>query len=278
MKRLLTLFALLLVAFSALPASAQQYDLPPRPEGPVLDSAQMLSPATVATLDQRLRDYNRQTGRSIVVVTVPDLGGATIEPYATAMFNAWGIGGDQRDMGLLLLIARDDRKMRIEVGYGLHPWFGGIMSGIVIDEVMRPRFQSGDFDGGVTAGVDAILEHLSRAPEDAVAIAEAQEAAARQERESGGFPVGTLIWLAFIVFFFVLPIISGGGRRRYRSRVGGMVGDIILWEAGKAIGRGLSGGGGSSWSGGGGFGGGGGGGFGGFGGGSSGGGGASGGW
>lgn len=272
LRNLLLVLAMLLASLAALPAAAQNYNFPPRPEGPVLDSADILSPATEAALDQRLRDYNRATGRSIIVATVPDLGGSTIEPYATALFTEWGIGGAGRDMGLLLLIARDDRKMRIEVGYGLHPWFGGIMSGIVVNEVMTPRFREGDFDGGVTAGVDAILAHLANAPEDAAAIEEAAEAAAAQEREGGGFPIGTLIWLAFIFFFFVLPALSGGGRRRYRGGAGGAIGNIILWEAGQAIARGASSGGSS------GFGGGGGGGFGGFGGGMSGGGGASGGW
>ena len=213
------------------------------------------------------------------MATVPDLGGSAIEPYATALFTEWGIGGAERDMGLLLLIARDDRAMRIEIGYGLHPYFGGIMAGRVINDVITPAFRNGDFDGGVTQGVDAIIAHLANSPEDAIAIEEAAQAAAEQERSEGGFPIGTIIWLGFLFFFFILPAIAGGSRRRYRrGGVGGVVGDIILWEAGKAIARGASSGG-SSWGGGGGWsGGGGGGGFGGFGGGMSGGGGASGGW
>ncbi|KLI63321.1 TPM domain-containing protein [Aurantiacibacter marinus] len=262
----------------ALPATAQTYDFPQRPDGPVLDNADMLSPATEADLDARLREHNARTGQAIIVATVPDLGGAIIEQYATALFTEWGIGGAKRDTGLLLLIARDDREMRIEIGYGLHPYFGGIMAGRVINDVITPRFKSGDFDGGVTQGVDAILNHLANSPEDAIAIEEAAQAAAENERSEGGFPIGTLIWLGFLFFFFVLPMLNGrGSRRRYRSGVGSAVGDIILWEAGKAIARGASGG--SGWGGGGGFGGGGGGGgFGGFGGGMSGGGGASGGW
>ena len=276
-----------LFAAIAIPAAAQNYDFPPVPDGPVYDGADILSPQTEADLDRRLRDYNRETGHAIIVATVPNLGGSPIEPYATALFSDWGIGGAERDTGLLLLIAQEDRRMRIEVGYGLHPYFGGIMSGRVINDVITPRFKAGDFDGGVTQGVDAILAHLERSPEDAVAIEEAAQAAAEQERQSGGFPIGTLIWLAFLFFFFILPAFRGRGRkRRYRrSGVGGAVGDIILWEAGKAIARGASGSrnrGGGSWGGGGfgggGFGGGGGGGFGGFGGGMSGGGGASGGW
>ncbi|MCL9998996.1 MAG: TPM domain-containing protein [Erythrobacter sp.] len=270
-------------------AAAQAQDYPPRPDGPVYDGANILSPATEAKLDTELRAYNAQTGRAIIVATVPSLGGASIETYATTLFtDKWGIGGEKRDTGLLLLIAPTERKMRIEVGYGLHGWFGGIMAGRVINDVIAPRFKEGNFDAGVTDGVAAILAHLAKAPEDAIAIEEAAQAAAAQKsRSDGGFPVGVLIWLAFMFFFFLLPILAASGRRRkYRSKGDGPWGsrdlgdtarDVILWEVGSAIARGIINSGGRG-GGGGGFGGGGGGGFGGFGGGSSGGGGASGGW
>ena len=233
-----------------------------------------------------MRAYNRDTGRAIIVATVPTTGGESIESYATRLFSTWGIGGAERDMGLLLLIARDDRKMRIEVGYGLHGYFGGIMAGRVIRDTITPRFKEGNFDAGVTDGINAIIAHLANSPEDAIAIEEAAQAAQAERSSSGGFPVGALIWLGFLFFFFVLPILRGIGKsRKYRAKGKGPWGargkhddidgsggldtgaaSIILWEIGKAIAS--SGG----------SGGGGGGGFGGFGGGSSGGGGASGGW
>lgn len=275
MSKSLSIIMAIWLALVSSVAIAQNY--PPVPTGPVYDGADILSPATEAALDARLRDYNRETGRAIIVATVPTINGQPIEPYATALFSEWGIGGAKRDQGLLLLIAKEDRKLRIEVGYGLHPYFGGIMAGRVINDVITPRFKAGDFDGGVTAGVDAIVEHLARSPAEAAAVAEAAEAAAAQESSEGGFPIGALFWIAFLFFFFILPMLRGGKRRRYRSGVAGAVGDIILWEAGKAIARGLSDSDSGGW-GGGGFGGGGGGGFGGFGGGMSGGGGASGGW
>lgn len=290
-------FALVLAAAGWAGIAAAQ-DMPARPDGPIYDGADILSASTEAQLDAALRDYNRETGNAIIVATIPSLGGEPIEPYATRLFGEWGIGGEKRDTGLLLLIARDDRRMRIEVGYGLHPYFGGIMSGRVIRNTITPRFKQGDFDAGVTEGVAAILTHLENSPEDAVAIAEAAEAAENQRsRSDGGFPIGTLIWMGFLFLFFVLPILRGrGSRRKYRSKGEGpwgkrggdrggdrgrdwkdTAGDIILWEVGSAIARGALRGGGGSGFGGGGFGGGGGG-FGGFGGGMSGGGGASGGW
>lgn len=286
LRRLLLLLAGLLSLASAAAAQAQDY--PPVPAGPVYDGANILSPATEAQLDAELRAYNAQTGRAIIVATIPDLGGANIESYATGLFSTWGIGGEKRDTGLLLLIARDDRKLRIEVGYGLHGYFGGIMASRVINETITPRFKEGNFDAGVTDGVAAILAHLAKSPEDAIAIEEAVQAAAQQRsRSDGGFPIGGLIWIAFIVFFFVLPLLAGRSRRRkYRAKGDGPWGsagrdfgdtarDIILWEVGSAVLRGvLSGGDDDGWGGGGGSGGG----FGGFGGGMSGGGGASGSW
>ena len=287
---------LLLAGLFWLAGAAHAQDYPPRPDGPVYDGANILSPATKAQLDQQLRTYNAETGRAIIVATVPSLGGASIESYGSTLFtNKWGIGGAGRDMGLMLLIAPNERKMRIVVGYGLHGWFGGIMAGRVINDVIAPQFKKGDYDAGVTDGVNAILAHLAKTPEDAVAIEEAAKAAQAQEsRSDGGFPFGVLIWLAFVFFFFVLPILSSiGRRRRYRSKGNGPWGsrglgdtarDVILWEVGSAIARGIINnagrGGGSDWGGGGGGGsfGGGGGGFGGFGGGADGGGGASGGW
>ncbi len=267
---------LIVLAATLTSVAVQAQDYPNRPTGPIYDGADMLSTETEAALDARLRDYNRETGRAIIVATVPDLGGSPIEPYATGLFAEWGIGGAERDQGLLLLISRDDRRMRIEIGYGLHPYFGGIMAGRVINDIITPRFKAGDFDGGVTEGVDAILTHLARSPADAAAVAEAAEAAAAQEQSEGGFPIGALFWIAFLLFFFILPAFAGGKeKRRYRgSGLGDVAGNIILWEVGKAIASGLSDNDGGGWGGGGG----GGGGFGGFGGGMSGGGGASGGW
>jgi uncharacterized protein len=279
LRRLLTLLGVL---WLALGASAQAQDYPPRPRGPVYDGADMISPGTEAALDRRLRDYNRETGRSLVIATVPNMGGVPLETYSIGLATEWGIGGAERDQGLLLLIARDEKDIRIEVGYGLHPYFGGIMAGRVIRNEITPRFKEGDFDGGI---IDAITAHLAKSPEEAAAIEEAARAAEAQEIAAGDgdFPFGFLIWIAFIVFFFVLPAIFRGGRRYRgggRGGVGEAVGNVLLWTAVNAAmnsGRG----GGSSWGGGGGGfggGGGGGGGFGGFGGGSFGGGGARGGW
>ena len=276
MTKLLQLAATLLAALvlAASPAFAQA-ELPPVPEGPVYDGANLLSPETEAMLDARLRQLPVDTGNTIVVATVPSLGGETVERYATRLYETWGIGSEERDTGVLLLVAPEERKVRIEVGYGLHPTVTDIWSGRTIREVITPRFKQGDMEGGIVAGVDALVEQVSLAPEDAIAQAEAAEIAER-ERQDGGSVGGFIFWVVMILFFMVLFGRGGRGRRYRRGGVAGAVGEVILWSAINHASRGGFGGGGG---GGGGFGGGGGGGgFGGFGGGMSGGGGASGSW
>jgi uncharacterized protein len=275
---LILVWLALLAAIVAAPAAAQ-LKLPPRPEGPVYDAANILPDVDERLLDTRLRDYNERTGRALVVATVPSLEGTTVEDYAVRLYQAWGIGGAETDAGLLLLVAPNERKVRIEVGYGLHQYVTDILSGRIIREQITPRFKAGDYPGGINAGIEALITQLDRDPADAKAVAEAA-AASERTREKQGFPLGTLLWFGFLFLFFILPMFSRmRGGRRYRGRGSGVaegVGQVILWSAiNSAMNSGRGGGGG--WGGGGGFGGGGGG-FGGFGGGMSGGGGASGSW
>lgn len=274
MRRLAAIFALLL----ALASQVAWAQLPARPEGPVADYANVLTPADKAALDARLRDYAVATGRAVIVATVPTLDGEEIEPYAQKLAESWDIGGAKSQNGVLFLIAPNERKLRIATARGVDVRLTDIMSGRIIRDVVVPRFKSGDLSGGIVAGVDAIIQQLDLDPAQAQAIAEAQAAAERARQADGGFPIGALFWLVFVFLFFILPMMRGGRRRRSRSPWGNAARDIILWEAGKAIARGISDNDGG-WGGGGGFGGGSGG-FGGFGGGGGGfsGGGASGGW
>ncbi|QDH36144.1 TPM domain-containing protein [Porphyrobacter sp. YT40] len=271
----------------AAPLAAQSF--PARPDGPVLDAAQIIPDGEEAAIDRKLRDYTAATGRVIVVATVPSLEGADPAVYARDLAETWDVGGAETEEAALLLIAPTEREMWITTARGVQDRLTDLFTGQVVRNTLRPAFREGDFGGGIDRATDQMIERLNLSPADAKAIAEA-EAAARANGSEGGFPVGVLIWLAFIFFFFVLPIFAGRGRRRkYRAKGTGPWGsrgrdaadtarDIILWEVGSAVARGLLSGGGRG--GGGGFGGGGGGGFGGFGGGGGGfnGGGAGGGW
>ena len=277
-------FACLAVALALVvgtAANAQAF--PPRPDGPILDQADLLPPAEEAALDTKLRDYNRTTGRAVIVATVNSLGGLDEESYARELAQEWGVGGAETEQGVLMLVAPNERRVFISTARGVQGTLTDISAGRIVRNIITPAFREGDFAGGISAGVDQIIERLNMDPADAAAIDEAEAAAEQTRQREGGFPFGGLIWLGFIFFFFILPAMRGGKRRRYRRRSGpwgSAARDIMLWEAGKSIARGLDndhGGWGGGGFGGGGFGGGG---FGGFGGGGGGfnGGGAGGGW
>lgn len=271
MRQIAFLFAMLAALVSSPALAAPDF---PELTGRVVDNADLLSPAQEAELTSKLEALESQSQRQFVVATIPDLQGYDISDYGYQLGREWGIGDAERNDGALLIIAPNERKVRIEVGYGLEPVLTDGLSGLIVQQQILPRFRDGDMAGGIIAGANAVVQQLQLPDEEAQRIA--QEA--NQKRESdGGFPVGALIWIVFILIFFILPMLRGGRRRR---RFGGAVGDIILWEVGSAIARGAMNGG-NDWGGrssggfGGGFGGGGG--FSG-GGGSFGGGGASGGW
>lgn len=269
----------------AAPGAAQSF---PKFTGYVVDAANVLPPDAEAQLTAKLDALFRDTKRQLVVATVPDLQGYPIEDYGYRLGRAWGVGLRDVNNGAILLVAPNERKVRVEVGYGLEPVLTDAFSGRVIAEQIVPRFRAGDLPGGVSAGTDALVAQLRAAPDEAKARTDAAAAAYERERRTrtqgsgGGVPVSLLFW-GVILFFFVLPALFGGGRRRGRRYRGGGGGawPIVLWSVANELNRGSRGGWGGGW-GGGGFGGGGGwgggGGFGGGGGGSFGGGGASGSW
>ncbi|MEO0590733.1 MAG: TPM domain-containing protein [Pseudomonadota bacterium] len=288
-----------LFSLLASPLSAQSF---PDLSGRVVDQANILPAETEAQLTAQLQALETQSNRQLVVATVASLEGYDISDYGYRLGREWGIGQEGEDNGAILLVAPNERRVRIEVGYGLEGYLTDALSALIIQNVILPEFREGNMPGGVVAGSEAIIAQLQLPPEEAAKVASQATERRSQAQNDGGFPVGALIWLVFMFLFFVLPIIRGGSRRRrYKKRKKGPWGkrddddddwdddddgwgrtarDIILWEVGTAIARGALGGGRSSggWGGGGSFGGGGfGGGFSG-GGGSFGGGGASGGW
>src|SRR5690348_18453904 len=107
------------VLAAVLGAGTALAEIPPRPAGPILDQADLLPPAGEAALDAKLRAYTESTGRALMVVTVASLDGEDIDTYGPALGQAWGVGGKAADQGAILLVAPSERKLRIEVGYGL---------------------------------------------------------------------------------------------------------------------------------------------------------------
>ena len=148
------LAALLLTA-----AAAAALDVPFL-SGRVNDNAEVLNDATRRSISERLKAHEDKTGDQIAVLTVPSLEGESIEEYAVKVFEAWKLGNKGKDNGVLIIVAPKDRRMRIEVGYGLEGTLTDLAAGRIVRNVMTPRFKSGDYNGGVDAGVQAILALL----------------------------------------------------------------------------------------------------------------------
>ena len=265
---------LLLSLLLAVPAAAQTF---PKLTGRVVDQAGLLTHAQVVDISTKSEALEAASGRQFVVATVNSLEGRTIEDYGYRLGRAWGIGQEQKDDGVILLVAPNERKVRIETGYGARVFLTDAVSSVIIRTSILPRFKAGDMGGGIVAGSDQIISMMQLpAAEAAKRAQEIGTSEARRDKRSGaGFiPV---IFIVVIFFTIIGSIASRAGGKRYRRRRGGISPWVILWGLNE-ISRASRGGGG--WGGGGFGGGGGGGGFGGFsgGGGSFGGGGASGGW
>ena len=240
----------------AAPAAAQTF---PKLTGRVVDQADIIPPAEEANLGAQLEQLEKTTGHQLVVATVNSLEGNDVSDYGYKLGRDWGIGGKDNNDGVVFLIAPNERRMNISVGYGLEPVLTDALSGRIIRDDVTPKFKAGDYPGGIQAGVDAIAQQIQLPPEEAAARAAAADKAARDRADDGDF--GGLFFIGFIVFFFfILPMLSafrGRGKRHRRNRPWGGA-PIIIWGDNDWGGGGGSswGGGGSSWGGGGGFGGG----------------------
>jgi uncharacterized protein len=245
---------LLLTLLVLLPATVWAQSTPEFPEltGRVVDRAEMLSPQVEARLSQMLQAHEQASTEQVVVVTVPNLQGYPIEDYGYQLGRHWGIGQEGEDNGALLIVAEEERKIRIEVGYGLEGRLTDADSSVIINRIITPAFRQGDFQSGIVNGAAAMIQVLGGEP---MAAPQSQQPVALQEKPKAGMVALFFIIMMAVVFF----IGSRGGR-------GGRGGAALL---GAALLGGAMGGRGGGGFGGGGFGGGGGG---------FGGGGASGGW
>jgi uncharacterized protein len=251
MRFLAAILAFLCLATPAL--SAPKF---PALTGRVVDGANILSPATRQSLDSKLAALEAKNARQLVVVTLPSLQGYEISDFGYQLGRAWGIGQAKLNNGALLIVAPTERKVRIEVGYGLEPVLTDAFSSIIIQTQILPKFRNRDYDGGVTAGVDALIAQLSL--ETSAAEAKAAQAAAQLQNRGGGEDAGIIpfIILIIVVIFIVRGLFGGGGGggsgfggRRNRDSLLPL---LILSSLGGGRGGGWSGGGGGSWGGGGG--------------------------
>jgi len=198
------------VVLLAAPARAE-LSFPPL-TGRVVDAAQMLSPAVEQRLDGDLAQLEASTGRQLVVATVPDLQGQEIEDYGYQLGRKWALGRKGVDDGAILLVAPNQRKVRIEVGYGLEPVLTDALSNVILQQKVLPRFREGNMEQGVVDGTEALIQQLGL-PDDQ---ARAQVAKAAQSRsaqgESGGLHV-PLVFVVFLVIWVLSSLVRGRGRR-----------------------------------------------------------------
>jgi uncharacterized protein len=257
------LLAVLALAFGAGLSSADiESGLPEKPERFVTDRAGVLGPGVAEALNDRLAQFERDASSQILVwidARVPE--GFTLEDFTVRAAQKWGAGQKQTDNGAILFVFTEDRKVRIEVGYGLEGAIPDITAKRIIENEILPRFRAGDFPGGVEAGVAALMA-AARGEYKGTGRTRGEE-----RRRGSGAPAACLPWAIIFGIFFVLPWIL---RRSRGFRTHGGKG----WRSGGGFPIIFGGGGGGGFSGGGG------GSFGGFsgGGGSFGGGGASGSW
>ena len=278
MTRLLAVLGLALLALAQPVSAAPKF---PPLTGRVVDEAHLLSAAQVVDLTSKSEALEASSGRQFVVATIPSLEGLTIEDYGYQLGRHWGIGAEKADDGVILIVAPNERKVRIETGYGATTFLTDAMSSIIIRNSILPHFRKNppDYGAGIVAGADQIIRQMSLPPDEAARRLEQAETRQRESRDDSPGLIPILFWMV-VIMFVIGAMFKGAGGRRYRSRRSGISPWIVLWglnELSRGSRRGGWGGGGF---GGGSWGGGGGGGFGGCsgGGGSFGGGGASGSW
>lgn len=197
--------ALAALLFAGLCAFAVTF---PALTGRVVDQANVIPADTRAAITQKLADLESKSGIQLVVATVTSLEGQEIEPYANQLFRTWKLGEKAKNNGVLLLVAPNEHKVRIEVGYGLEGTLTDALSKVIITNAIAPRFKAGDFGGGVSRGVDDIITVLTTDSSEWQ-----QHPSLRPEAQKSDDPVTLVLIMAAVALAVgVLLVISPGFR------------------------------------------------------------------
>jgi uncharacterized protein len=232
--------ALLLLLMLATPSAAAVPSFPAL-SGRVVDDAGILSPSTRAGLTEMLARLERETGEQVVVVTVGSLQGYPIEDFGYQLGRHWGIGQQGKNTGAILIVAPNEHKVRIEVGYGLEGQLTDAASRIIIEREILPSFRSGDFNAGVVAGTASIVTLLS-----GDASVSGQPVERDQRFEDSPLAITILIVIGLLIMFLKSRQQSlGSGYTRSRRGVGFPPSSGFPGSGGFGGGGGFSGGGGS---------------------------------
>jgi uncharacterized protein len=240
----------LAVAFAAmLCTNAVSFALTfPALSGRVVDRANIISAETRSAIEQKLAALEAKSGIQLVVATVTSLEGQEIEPYANQLFRNWQLGEKTKNNGVLLLVAPNERRVRIEVGYGLEGTLTDALSKVIITNAITPRFKAGDFSGGIARGVDDVITVLTTDASEWQ-----QRPALRLDRQQAHDQSDWLLLLALFAFILLLVVSPS-----FRWFMLGLAVNILTSSGsgggsssgGSGSGGGFSGGGGSSGGGG----------------------------
>jgi len=204
--------AVLAIATFAFGSAAFAADLKfPALTGRVVDNAHILSPATTQKLDGELADLEAQTGHQLVVATVPDLQGHEIEDYGYQLGRTWQLGRKGVNDGAILLVAPNDRKVRIEVGYGLEPVLTDALTNVILQQKVLPQFRAGHMEQGVVDGAEAVIAQLGLPDEQAKANVARAAQQPIAHRSTGGLHI-PVIFILFILFWVISGLLRGGRR------------------------------------------------------------------
>jgi uncharacterized protein len=241
--------ALLALAFASVLSGASHALTFPPLTGRVVDEANILDAATRQALTAELAAVEAKSGDQIVVVTLKSLQGTSIEDYGYQLGRHWGIGEKSRSNGALLIVAPGERKVRIEVGYGLEGALTDAVTRLIIQNAILPRFRANDVAGGIVRGVDDIIQVVSGDAEEYK-----RRAAQRPDRAPQGVDAATLLLVALVIFVIFSIMRRSGGGGPGVGRRGGFAAPIFIpsggsWSSGSSGGSfgggGFSGGGGS---------------------------------
>jgi uncharacterized protein len=252
-------FLILALLFAAaLPALA--LDIPPAPTRWFTDTAGVVPPTDGDLLNAKLQQFEQSSGAQFIIYVFPALGGESLEDFTIRCVERWKVGQKKYDNGLVLFVFVQEKKIRVEVGYGLEGTITDAYSSRVIRDYLAPAFQQGQYGRGLNAGADAIIAKIrgGEAPVPPLQPSGSQS----QQSDDDGTSVQAVIFILFMVFFIVVPMLARG-RRRGGGGCNGCLLPFLLSGGGRTFGGGgggfggFGGGGGGFSGGGGGFGGGG---------------------
>jgi uncharacterized protein len=193
------------VALLCLGVAALAYNFPAL-TGRIVDQANVIPAATRAAIEPKLVDLEQKSGIQLVVATVSSLEGQAIEPYANELFRTWQLGEKTKNNGVLLLVAPNEHRVRIEVGYGLEGTLTDALSSVIINNTIVPHFKTGDFAGGISSGVDDIITVLTTDSSDWQ-----KKPAVRLDHQQSPDPFAWVL-IAIMIAIVLLSIVSPGFR------------------------------------------------------------------